>query len=395
MKIKEKTIRPHSEIGSGRVKQYVLPKGKKITQITTFCPDIIGPGPTHIYVIEDRALTMVDTGIPTYLAKELFYYWRNQKIPSKVKSLPGDFSETELVTGLKEVGYSLKDIELIIITHGHPDHYFLGKTIIERSRAKVSSHVLDTDRICNPWTISRNAVNGRPRYLAMGMPRPKSSALEYHNDAMQESSKLLLKVDFPIITDGLLSLDGISSDSITVKHSPGHSPGSICLIVGSKEDEERILICGDVLLYPITPHPDDLVAYLRTLNDLRQLKNIAISLPAHGKNIRDLYGRIDFLKKHHRSRLEFTYRACSKPKSAWDIATMPHYFDVFVDPDRFNPIAGNEAYAHIRLLEMAEGLYRSNIDGVVHYFQNTGEEFDQVYERVMEIIDDRRSTVLL
>ena len=110
MNMKEKVIRPHSEIGSGRVKQYIFPKGRKVTQITTFCPDIIGPGPTHVYVIEDKVLTMVDTGIPTYLAKELFYYWRNQKIPSEVKSLPDDFSETELITGLKEVGYSLSGL---------------------------------------------------------------------------------------------------------------------------------------------------------------------------------------------------------------------------------------------------------------------------------------------
>jgi len=176
MNIKENIIKPNSEAGSGRVKQYVLSKGRKVTQITTFCPDIIGPGPAHIYVIEDEALIMVDTGIPTHMAKKIFYYWRNQPIPQKVKDLPDDYSETELITGLKAAGYSLKDIEFIIITHGHPDHYLLGNTIVEKSRARVSSHVMDTDRICNPWAISKSVFEGRPRYEAFGMPLPKSSS---------------------------------------------------------------------------------------------------------------------------------------------------------------------------------------------------------------------------
>ncbi|MDY7033533.1 MAG: hypothetical protein SVY10_16695, partial [Thermodesulfobacteriota bacterium] len=105
MSMREKTIRPNSDMASGRVKQYTLSKGRKITQITTFCPDIIGPGPTHVYVIEDKMLTLVDTGIPTHLAKNFFYYWRNQPIPQDVKDLPDNHSETELITGLKEAGY--------------------------------------------------------------------------------------------------------------------------------------------------------------------------------------------------------------------------------------------------------------------------------------------------
>jgi hypothetical protein len=48
----------------------------------------------------------------------------------------------------------------------------------------------------------------------------------------------------------------------------------------------------------------------------------------------------------------------------------------------------------MRLLEMANGLFRKSITGDIHYFQNTGEKFDHVYNRVLEIIEDRRSTVL-
>ena len=243
MTIKEKTIRRNSEIGSGRIKQYIFPKGKKLTQITTFCPDIIGPGPTHIYLIEDGPLTLIDTGIPTHLAKKLFYYWRRQQIPPEVEALPDDYSETELRTGLRAVGYSLEDIEHIVITHGHPDHYLVGKTVVQGSKALVSAHVLDTDRICNPWSISKGVFEGRPRYSAMGMPTPKYSAQEYHEGADMDSSNLSLKVDFPISRDGPLPFVGTQSDFITVKHFPGHSPGSISIYW----IEKKALFTGDLI----------------------------------------------------------------------------------------------------------------------------------------------------
>ena len=311
-----------------------------------------------------------------------------------MKDLPDNHSETELITGLNEAGYAVEDINLMLITHGHPDHYLLGNFILQKKPAKVCAHIMDTDRICNPWSISKNVFEGRPRYAAMGMPLPMSSAQEYHKQAVLETFALSLKVDSPIAMDGPLSVMGETSDFISVKHSPGHSPGSICLLIGSEADEEKILISGDVILYPITPHPNDLVTYLRTLNELGQLERIALALPAHGKNIRDFYGRINSLKKHHRSRLEFTYRACRTQKNPWQIASMPRYFDVFVHPEKFNPMAGNEAFIHMRLLEMAGGLHRSKIEGNVHYFQNSGEKFDQVYGRIMEIVYDRRSTAL-
>lgn len=323
----------------------------------------------------------------------MFYYWRNQQIPDEIRELPDDFSETELITGLEAAGYSIEDLELIIITHGHPDHYLLGNEIVQRCNARVSAHVLDTDQICNPWTISKKVFEGRSRYEAMGMPLPVFSAQDYHKKAVPEFSNMSLKVDSPISMDGFLSLDGIRSQYISVKHSPGHSPGAICLIIDSQE-EQRIIICGDVLLYPITPHPDDLVTYLRTLDELKRTENIVLSLPAHGKNIRDHYRRVNSLQNHHRNRLEFTYNSCNEPKSPWEIASMPRYFDVFVDPNKFNPMAGNEAFIHMRLLEMAKGLYRSKGDGNVHYFQNTKESFDDVYQRVLKIINDRGTTAL-
>jgi len=392
--MEEKLILPAKPgLESGSVKQYTLSKGRKVTQITTFCPDFIGPGPTNLYVIEDKALTLVDTGLPTHLAKKIFYYWRNQKIPSDIKELPDNLSEMELISGLDAAGYSLKDIERLIITHGHLDHFLMGGAIVKKSNAKVLAHIMDTDRISNPWGLARMVFEGRPKYSAMGMPMPVYATPEYTACIKKESDDLFLKVDYPLFDEGPLCIDGIISDFITVKHTPGHSPGSISLIVGSDEDEKRLLISGDVILYPITPHPNDLVEYLRTLDKLSKVKNISMALPAHGMNIMEVNARIEFLIKHHHSRLKFAFDACKEPKTVWNVATKPGCFDVFVDPEKFNPLAGNEAYIHMELLEKGGGIQRLNNHESIHYFQNSGEEFEDVYKRIMGIVDYKISTV--
>jgi glyoxylase-like metal-dependent hydrolase (beta-lactamase superfamily II) len=380
-------------MGTGRVKKYRLGRKRRLFQITTFCPDLIGPGPTHVYLIEDDALILVDTGLPTGLAKDMFYYWRNQRIPADVEALEDDYSEKELLSGLELTGHDAKDIDFVIISHGHPDHYLLGKKLVEMSGAKVAAHVCDTDMICNPWRMIKFILERRPALRAMGMPLPKP--LGRKGALGSEAPDFSLHVDYPIAFDGKLRLDGFEKDSIHLKRYPGHSPGGMAILLHDDDGKETIMLCGDTLLYPITPHPDDLVSYLRSLKAMRKHEDVALVLPAHGKAMANLHKRLDFLEKHHKHRLHLTYKACTRPQSIWQIATMRQYFTVKVDPARFNPLAGTEAYLHVELLQMAGGLHVSYRDGRIHYFENSGEKFEAVYERVQNLLDDENTTLLV
>lgn len=389
-----KTLRPQQPSKSGRVREYQLERGRRLFQITTFCPDVIGPGAAHLYLIEDDVLILVDTGIPTNLAKNVFYYWRNQRIPAEVEALPDDHSERELLSALKLTGHDIEDIDYVVITHGHPDHYLSGPKLVALSGAKVAAHVSDSDKICNPWGLVKFWVERRPALMAIGMPPPRQGGRKQAT-ASPETTDLSLRIDCPIAFDGRLNLNGFEKDSICVRHFPGHSAGGISILLYDDDGKEAFMLCGDTLLYPITPHPDDLIAYLRTLKSLKTLQNISLVLPAHGKTISKMHERVEFLEKHHEHRLRLTYEACKRPRSIWQIATMPRYFDVYVDPEKFNPLAGQEAFVHVELLQLAGGLHRSHVDGMVHYFQNSGEKFEDVYKRAMDIIDDENATMLL
>lgn len=395
MDTKSTLIRHGEKSGSGRVREYRLGGSRRLVQITTFCPSVIGPGPTHVFlIIDDGIVILVDTGMPTDLAKNVFYYWRNQRIPADIEALADDHSEQQLLSAFKLIGVDVKDIDYLVITHGHPDHYLLGRKLVELSGARVAAHVSDSHQICNPWAMVKMWVERRPALMAIGMPPPRQGG-RTSATSNPETTDLSLRIDCPIAFDGRLKLDDFEKDWLCVRHYPGHSPGGIALFVYGDGEKEAIMLCGDTLLYPITPHPDDLIAYLRSLKSMKELKDVALVLPAHGKAILKLHERLDFLEEHHERRLRLTYETCRTPHSIWDIATMRNYFDVHVDPGKFNPLAGQEAFVHVELLQIAGGLHRSHVDGVTHYFQNSGEKFEDVYERVQAIIDDENTTMLL
>jgi len=374
--------------------RWEVPHAKiQINRITTFCPDIVGPGPVHTYLIRGEAVLLVDPGIPTDLAKGLFYYWRNQPIPPAIERLPRDHSHRELVEGMRAAGYSPGDIDLIVISHGHPDHFFMTNEIRQKGRAKVLAHILDTPDMCNPWGMLAIWVARQQQMKATGMPPSASVPANFTPEMMRSfdlgQAGICPKIDIPIVKDGPLSVNGHTVQDVTAVHLPGHSPGSIGLVIGHQDrDEKKLLLCGDVLLNPITPHPEDLLTYLRTLSGLGNREGIGLVLPAHGDLILDLRERVHALLRHHEARLKVTYDLCRRPKSVWDIAGQPDYFDTYVDPTRFNFLAGLEAMVHVELLHMAGGLLRTSIEGAVHYFISSGEPFEDVWERIRHLVSD-------
>lgn len=110
---------------------------------------------------------------------------------------PGDgLAALDTIAGM---GFDPKDLKRVILTHGHPDHIGGVPEILERAKAQVFAHSADAD---------------------------------------------LVEKLFPLT--GLLK-DGDVIDSLgglRVVHTPGHTPGSICLYSPSR----KVLFSGDALV---------------------------------------------------------------------------------------------------------------------------------------------------
>ena len=104
-------------------------------------PTPFAVGRVNCYLIEDRPLTLVDTG------------------PNSGKSLD------ELQRQLDDAGHAIEDIELIVITHQHIDHLGLVEIIASHSGAEVAAIdvvVPFVERWALPGTVRALTAQLRP-----------------------------------------------------------------------------------------------------------------------------------------------------------------------------------------------------------------------------------------
>ncbi len=224
------------------------------------------PGPVNAYLFIGEKVTLLDTGI------------------NRTVGL--------LEEALCEIGLKFRDIDQIIISHGHIDHYGAAKRIVDRSegRAKVAIHTDDARLVKTGQDIPKKT--GQQFLRLMGVPFLYREAMRILRAGFQH---LVENCDIDLIlNDG----DKIRLGDYfgTVINTPGHSKGSICIFL----EQENILFAGDHILKHITPNalvmldprsqiPKRLsqVEYFNSLSRIEKLDQPVI-YTGHGNEINDL-----------------------------------------------------------------------------------------------------------
>lgn len=169
-----------------------------------------------------------------------------------------DFNEScleMLVRQLSADGIELADIDLILCTHGHPDHVQSVGIVREKSGARFGMHKGD-DFILEALSQSYASQTGKE------LPS--------------------LKPDF-YLEEGRLDFSGESSksDHIEVLHTPGHSPGCVCFFL----PEHQALISGDTVFEGSIGRTDfpggSMVELGQGVDKLSRLDGVELLLPGH------------------------------------------------------------------------------------------------------------------
>ena len=203
-----------------------------------------------------------------------------------------------LFDGLNELHVDFSHTRLFL-THLHGDHTGLTEALVEKG-IPVFMGAIDYDYLCNQ--LESNGWQAMEQiFLREGFPIEELEKQKKGNQARLYSPQR----PFPAATVHDNDVLPVGDIRLRCIHTPGHTPGHICLYIEDKE----ILFSGDHILFDITPNisvwrnvPYSLADYLESLQKIKGLK-VSHTFPGHREFHGDIHERIDALTHHHHERL--------------------------------------------------------------------------------------------
>jgi glyoxylase-like metal-dependent hydrolase (beta-lactamase superfamily II) len=264
-------------------------------------------GRVNAYLIEDSPLTLIDSG------------------PNSATALD------ELEQALNARGHAIEELELLVITHQHIDHFGLASILARRSGAEVAA----LDGLVPHLRDYSSSAELDDRFaqqimLRHGIPAEVVTALRAVSASFRAWGAAV-EITRPLRDGEQLRL---RERTLRVLHRPGHSPSDTVFL-----DESRaILLAADHLLGHISsnpllarpldagpdfsgPRPRALIEYIASLERTRAME-LSLVLPGHGQPISDHVALIDSRLSMHRRRARKIHGLIAQePRTAHEIAT--------------------------------------------------------------------------
>jgi len=195
----------------------------------------------NTYVIRGEQTVLIDPGLGNYLGL--------------------------LLKEMQEDGIVPKEVDVIAITHLHPDHCDATAALKDVSGAKVAVH-------SSQW-----------KYL----------------DMLLEAASRVLGIEAKKFEVDFVFEDSLEHTELRIQHTPGHSPESICFYAVDK----KTLISGDLVFDKGIGRTDlpfgnteELISSINTISTL----DTELLLPGHGailKGQSNVKMNYDFIREHY------------------------------------------------------------------------------------------------
>ena len=252
------------------------------------------------------------------------------------------------------------DVENIIITHHHPDHFGYAGTLQQLTNAQVSMTEIEAQQGLSVWKREMTETF-KALFDTFGFP-----ANNFSPELLPEEEDIVQP--YPTIQRYLQEGQVIpfGKYEYEVILTPGHADGLITLY----NKEQSILFSTDHILPKITPNIsywlqgdlDPLGAFLTSLEKIHLL-DVDLIIPSHGQPFRGGNKRIEQLVAHHQERLEKVYELIKEPTSIFQVNS--HLFNVLSAHDfRF---AIGETIAHLQYLYHQQQCRKTFENGTWYY----------------------------
>lgn len=175
-----------------------------------------------------------------------------------------------IVQEIEQAGFAISDLEAVVITHAHSDHVGSLSELVRRSGAEVWAHRDEIPYVQKEQPMPAASLVMRLMFR-LSNRRPSTQTAPVVNRALEDGEKI---------------------GTLQVIHTPGHTPGSICLYAPA----HKLLFCGDAMfnVHPLTGRKGlrpairlpscDMDQVYTSLHKLAEIE-IEILCPGHGEPI--------------------------------------------------------------------------------------------------------------
>ncbi len=224
-------------------------------------------GPVNACIIEEKdGVLLFDPGLGTELA------------------------QSALAEGFASTGHRLQEINRIVLSHGHIDHFGAAAWVLEQigKEIPIAVHEADASRVLQSGPDWSTLLRKNSRYLQwLGMPsKVLEDAVENLNRRPSLGRRLARVI--PLLPGARFECKHVNLEVI---HTPGHTRGLCCLY----ERNHQILFSGDHFLERVSPNPtidfqadgtvpsfQPLITYLESIERIRALP-IHLVIPGHAE----------------------------------------------------------------------------------------------------------------
>ncbi len=174
-----------------------------------------------------------------------------------------DQVETVLLPGMKKVGLDPATVKYVVLTHGHADH-FGGALYFQQHGAHIVLSAADWDFMLQPPPTRSGGTAGRGPTPAWQLAQPPA------RDIVSIEGQ-------PIV---------LGDGSVTLVDIPGHTPGSLGVIIPVREGRQTHVaaLFGGLILTPGTNSDEVLQQYIRSIahfGDVTRRMNVDVEIQNH------------------------------------------------------------------------------------------------------------------
>ena len=197
----------------------------------------------------------------------------------------------QLDLALTQAGFGVEDVQLVVCTHSHTDHYGLAGSIVEAAGCELWMHPR-WGHVRPLADDPKAALEARIEVARQSGVPPKS--LERYREAREEDEEtgidILKEPDRDLVPGVEVETD---LGTWEVHETPGHAPSHVVL----HQPERKLLISGDhllgrtVLFFDHGHSPDPVGEFLSSLEVAEGL-DVDLVLPGHGRTFRDPEAKI-------------------------------------------------------------------------------------------------------